>query len=479
MSTIRTRFAPSPTGFMHVGGARTALFAWLIARQAGGQFILRIEDTDQARLVSQSVDHIIKTLSVLGIDYDEGPDKNGPYGPYTQSQRLDIYHSWAKKLIDQGRAYTDPYSKEEIDNFKLQAKKDKKLFLYRDIRLDKPIKWQIGLPLRFLSDPKQYTWQDAVMGELSAGSEAIDDFILIKSDGYPTYNFGHIIDDYLMRCTHVIRSQEFIASTPKFLNLYEALNIEKPILATLPPILNNDGKKKLSKRDGAKDILEYINQGYLPETIINFLASLGWNDGTVKEIFSIDELISSFSLKRVQKAGAIFDENRLKWMNGYYIRQLDQQTLYQKMLPFWPEEAKNYDEQYKQKILNILQDRLKFGQELKDLSIFFFEDQPINLDLINNNKLLSKLGSDQLVNLLQNSYNELSKTEFNVDQLVINLNQLLDQTNQKPSILFSLIRIAITQVQSSPGLADTMEILGQQKTLRRIQETISALENKL
>ncbi len=476
MTTVRTRFAPSPTGFMHIGGVRTALFAWLVAKQTNGQFILRIEDTDQARLVDKSVEHIINTLITLGLDYDEGPDKNGPYGPYTQSKRLNIYKEWANKLINQGRAYTDPYSISEIEQFKIAAKNKKQPFLYRNIRPINPPKWREGLPLRFLSNPKHYTWQDAVMGKLSAGPEVIDDFILIKSDGYPTYNFSHIVDDYLMKCSHVIRSQEFIASTPRFLNLYEALNIERPILATLPPILNNDGKKKLSKRDGAKDILEYVNEGFLPEAIINFLASLGWNDGTTQELYSIKELINNFSLTKVQKSGAIFDENRLKWMNGHYIRQLNIDVLFEKVKLFWPEEAKNYPTDYKKKVLTILQDRLKFSKELTDLSIFFFTEQPINLNLINENKQLSKLSTTELIQLLKNSYDHLLKSNFKLDQLIINLNELLTLTNQKPNILFSLIRIAITQVKSSPGLADTIEVLGKEETLSRLNHTIEALK---
>jgi glutamyl-tRNA synthetase len=285
---VRTRFAPSPTGYLHVGGVRTALFAWLSAKQAGGEFILRIEDTDRERHVEESQQHIIDSLNWLGLAPDEGP--------FRQSQRLEIYQQWAQKLIDSGRAYADPFSREELDKFRDQSKQAKKAFLFRDYRPEKPPQWKEGLPLRFKSEPQAYGWHDEVMGDLSAGSEAVDDFILLKSDGYPTYNFAHIIDDHLMKVTHVVRSQEFLPSMPKFLNLYDALGIQWPTFATLPYVLGPDGHKKLSKRDGAKDILDYKREGYLPEALVSFLATLGWNDGTEQEIYSINELIKKFDL---------------------------------------------------------------------------------------------------------------------------------------------------------------------------------------
>ncbi len=236
MKSVRTRFAPSPTGYLHVGGIRTALFAWLVARQAGGEFILRIEDTDRAREVEGAEAHIIQSLKVLGLDYDEGPDVPGDYGPYRQTERLAKYQEWAQVLIDAGRAYADPYTSEEVQAFREQAQKAKKPFLYRKHRPENPPKWDGTTALRFKSDPKDYRWTDAVMGDLHAGAEAIDDFILIKSDGFPTYNFAHIVDDHEMQISHVIRGQEFIASVPNYLNLYEALEFEVPVLATMPHI---------------------------------------------------------------------------------------------------------------------------------------------------------------------------------------------------------------------------------------------------
>jgi glutamyl-tRNA synthetase len=328
--TVRTRFAPSPTGFVHVGGIRTALFAWLFARKHGGQFILRIEDTDQEREVEGSVGHIIESLKWLGIAYDEGPDIGGPHDPYYQSARLELYKKYAEQLIAAGFAYPDPYTEEEVETFRSKAEGEKRPFLYREHRPETFDEWDLPTaktggtrPLRFrVPEVKRYTWNDLVRGELSAGEEALDDFILIKSDGFPTYNFAHIIDDIEMGITHVVRGEEFISSTPKFLSLYEALDTAPPSYATMPVILGPDGKKKLSKRDGAKDVLDYRAEGYLPQAMRNFLALIGWNPGTEQEIFTDDELIAAFDFDRVQKGGGAFDEQKLLHINREWMRRL-------------------------------------------------------------------------------------------------------------------------------------------------------------
>ena len=473
--TVRTRFAPSPTGYMHVGGVRTALFAWLLARQGSGQFILRIEDTDKNREVEGSIQHNIDSLHWLGLQWDEGVDISGPHAPYLQSKRLETYHEWAQKLIAKGRAYADPYSPQEIQTFREQAQAAKKPFLYRNHRPKNPPTWDGTMPLRFKSEPKDYTWQDAVMGELHAGSESVDDFILIKSDGYPTYNFAHIIDDLLMECSHVIRAQEFLASVPNYLNLYEALQIERPILATLPHILGPDGKKKLSKRDGAKDLLDYAKEGYLPEAMLNFLASMGWNDGTEQELFTTKELIEKFSLDRVQRSGARFDEKRLEWMNGHYIRQLSPDELYHRAKDFWPHEAAGAHDSYKKQVLALVQERLKYLAELPDLTRFFFTDLPVDLSLIENNKQLARVDKPTLKTLLETARAELAQSDFSVDDLTNRLNGLLGLTHTKPGILFSLIRIATTEAPASPGLADTLAVLGKEVSLRRIDTLLAAL----
>jgi glutamyl-tRNA synthetase len=464
----RTRFAPSPTGYMHVGGVRTALFAWLIARQTAGQFILRLEDTDKVREVEGSAEHIMESLRWLGIDWDEGIDVGGPYEPYKQSERLDIYKEWAHKLIEKGRAYADPYAPEEVAIFREEAIAAKKPFLFREHRPENLPEWDGTRPLRFKSNPKEYNWHDAVLGDLHAGPEAVDDFILIKSDGYPTYNFCHIIDDLLMKCTHVIRSQEFTASVPKFLNLYEALEIRPPVLATVPFVMGPDGKKKLSKRDGAKDILDYAREGYLPEALLNFMATLGWNDGTKQEIFSVQELIEKFTLERVQRGGAKFDEQRLLWMNGARIRELTLDDLYDKVATFWPVEAADYTDTYKRQVLALVQERLKYFAELSNLTLFFFKDLPVDTELWTGHKQLKKLASPELKVLLEQAKVTLQESDFSVDNLTTGLNSLLERTGQKPAVLFSLIRIATTQAPASPGLAETLAVLGKTTVMRRI-----------
>jgi glutamyl-tRNA synthetase len=320
---VVTRFAPSPTGFMHVGGVRTALYAWLYARQHDGTFMLRIEDTDKAREVAGSIEHIMESLSWLGIDWDEGPKKEGPNAPYLQSERLEKYREYAQMLIDKGHAYPDPYTNEEIEAFRRQAENEKRVFLYRDFRPSETKPWDGKAPLRFrVPEIKRYEWEDLVRGTLSAGEEALDDFILIKGDGYPTYNFSHIVDDHLMGVTHIMRGEEFISSTPKFLSLYDALGIERPMIATMPVILGAEGTKKLGKRDGAKDILEYRAEGYLPEAMVNFLALLGWHPSDDREFLSKEDLIKSFDLSRLQKAGARFDEEKLLHLNREWLRTL-------------------------------------------------------------------------------------------------------------------------------------------------------------
>ena len=469
---IRTRFAPSPTGFLHVGGVRTALFAWLIAQKDNGTFILRIEDTDKAREVDGSIEHIKQSLRWLGIEWQEGVDIGGPYAPYLQSERLDIYKEWANKLIASGQAYADPYTKEQLEEFRNVAIVNKKPFLYREYRPSKPPVWDGKQPLRFKSDPKAYKWTDAVMGELSTGPDAIDDFILIKSDGYPTYNFCHIIDDILMGITHILRSQEFISSTPKFLNLYEALGIERPIIATLPYVMAIDGQKKLGKRDGAKDILDYKKEGYLPEAMINFLATLGWNDGTEQEIFSVDELIDKFSLDRVQKSPARFDEKRLLWLNGQWMRKLSLEKLYERCSSFWPESAKNSDAELKKQVLKLVQDRLKTLVDLPLLTSYFFEEPTPDWSIIDNNNQLSVIPRNEIVSMLTSAQTALSSNDYNPESLQQILNSLLETTGQKPSVLFSLIRLAVSWAPFSPALNDTLATLGHEKVISRLQSAI-------
>ena len=472
MTSVRTRFAPSPTGFLHVGGIRTALFAFLVAKQAKGTFVLRFEDTDKKREVPGSAEHLISSLKAIGIEYDEGPDVGGPFGPYIQSQRLDHYRAWAERLIEQGRAYADPYTSEEMQSFRDEAAAQKRAFRYRDYRPEHPPVWDGTQPLRFRSDPKSYTYHDEVMGDITTSPEVVDDFILIKSDGYPTYNFAHIVDDAEMHISHVIRGQEFISSMPNYLALYEALGLERPIFAHLPHIMNEQGNKKLGKRDGAKDVLDYIRDGYLPEAMMSFIATMGWNDGTEQEIFTKQELINSFSLNRVQKSGARFDEKRLLWMNGQFIRELNLDELAGRIEYFWPESAKKHSENYKKEVLKLAQDRLKTFKDLPALTSYFFEEPIPDLSLITENKQLRKLTPAEIVDILRTSRDALMQSDWTAEAIQETLNQLLEQTGQKPGTLFSLVRIATTWAPFSPQLNDTLRLLGQETTLARLQRAI-------
>jgi len=473
--TPRTRFAPSPTGYIHVGNARSALFPYLLAKQQKGQFILRIEDTDQARFVEDATDLILDTITWLGLTWDEGPRVGGSYGPYFQTERKSSYQAWAQKLIDKGLAYADPYTPEEVEAFREQAKQEKRAFLYRDHRPENPPVWDGSMPLRFkVPEIKRYEWHDEVMGDLSAGPEALDDFILIKSDGLPTYNFAHIVDDADMQVTHVIRGLEYIPSMPKYLSLYDALELPWPIFAHLPHILAADGKKNLGKRDGAKSVTEYRDEGILPEAMLNFLASMGWNDGTEQEVFTLQELVEKFSLDRVQRSGARFDEQRLLWLNGQHIRLLSLDDLYQRVTPFWPESARNADEAAKKQVLALVQDRLKTLADLPVLTSYFFEEPAPDWQMITSNKQLAKLENQEVAQLLEAAKAALEASAFDPESLQETLNGLLETTGQKPGILFSLIRLAVSWAPFSPALNDTLAVLGKDTVVRRLSAAIAS-----
>ena len=481
----RTRFAPSPTGYIHVGNVRSALYPYLIAKQTGGDFILRIEDTDQARFVESAEDLVLETLRWLGLDWNEGPDgkggEKGDFGPYHQTERRKIYLKWAEKMIEKGLAYADPYTPEQVEEFRNQAKLEKRAFLYRDHRPENPPKWELGMPLRFKTpEIKRYSWHDAVMGELSAGPEALDDFILIKADGLPTYNFAHIIDDFEMKVTHVIRGAEYVASTPKYLSLYEALEITPPILAHVPHILAPAGNKKLGKRDGAKSVSEYRDEGILPEAMLNFLAQLGWNDGTEYEIFSLEDLVEKFSLDRVQKSGARFDEQRLLWLNGQWIRRISQEDLFERVRDFWGENAKKSTEEYRREVLSLVFDRLKTLRDLPLASEYFFAEQKADSTMISANKQLKKLEKSEISKILNASIAKFESLENWTDEGIQEaLNELLAETGQKPGILFQIIRICLTWAPFSPALNQTLRAIGSGESLKRLKNSLQIIENEL
>lgn len=477
---IVTRFAPSPTGYIHIGNVRSAIYPYLFAKQKGGKMILRIEDTDRGRYVEGATELIEDTLKWLGLEWDEGPIVGGDHGPYFQSERLEKYHEWARKLIAEGRAYADPTPAEKIDEYRRECTEKKVPFLYRNFRPTDTPEWKPGIPLRFKAEPKDYDWTDAVMGDMHAGPEVQDDIILIKKDGYPTYNFAHIVDDAEMGVTYVMRGVEYLSSTPNYLELYDAFGLERPVLVSLPHILAPTGNKKLGKRDGAKSVTEYRADGILPETMLNYLACLGWNDGTEQEIYTKDELIEKFSLEKIQTSGARYDETKLMWMNGQWIRRIfDEQgcsALYDRTEGFWPEAAASFPEDYRKKVLAIIYDRLKTLSDLREMTSYFFEEPKVDLDMLVNNKFLKKMSESEIESLLKAAVAKLTAVEdWNADNLQNALNELLAESGKKPAELFSLIRIAVSFAPFSPALNLTLEVLGRDVTLARLNSTARSI----
>lgn len=477
---IVTRFAPSPTGYIHIGNVRSAIYPYLLARQHRGKMILRIEDTDRARYVEGATELIEETLEWLGLNWDEGPIVGGPHAPYFQSERKEIYHNWARRLIESGRAYADPTPPEQIEKYRKQCNEAKVPFLYRNFRPENPPEWQPGIPLRFKSEPKKYSWHDEVMGDMCTGPEVLDDIILIKKDGYPTYNFAHIVDDSEMGVTHVMRGVEYLSSIPNYLALYEALGLPRPKLVSLPHILAPTGNKKLGKRDGAKSVTEYRNDGVLPEAMLNYLACLGWNDGTEQELYTKEELIERFSLERIQNSGARYDEAKLLWMNGQWIRRIfDEQgaeALYARTTGFWPDSAADHDDDYKLKVLSIIYDRLKTLSDLRTMTGYFFADPAIDIDMLKGNKFLKKMSESELEELLKRSIAKLSGVpEWDEVHLQDALNKLLSETSRKPAELFSLIRLALSFAPFSPALNLTLDVLGRDISLARLNSVARAI----
>jgi glutamyl-tRNA synthetase len=485
MKPVRTRFAPSPTGFLHVGGVRTALFNYLLAKR-DGQFILRLEDTDRERFVPEGVGQIVESLDWLGLQPDEGfwiSDGEPQHLDYIQSERhkQGFYKQFADQLLEKGLAYADWTSPERLSELREAARTAKQPFLFR--KQTASLAGQDDAPHVIRVDIAAYTeqygasivWQDAVRDEFTTETALIEDFILLKSDGFPTYNFANVIDDHDMKISRVVRGDEFISSTAKHALLYDVFGWQRPMFVHLPVINGEDGKK-LSKRTGDTNALDYRDKGYLPEALLNFLALLGWNDGSEQEIYSLSELVEKFELTGINSSPAIFDQRRLDWMNGQWIREkIELDDLYKRSQGFWPAEAEQSDDAYKKTVLDVVRERLKYFAELPELTRFFFADLPIDETLITGHKQLKKLSKDELKDLLEKTKSSLSDSDFTVDDLTQRLNKLLDKTGQKPAVLFSLIRIATTQAPASPGLADTLAVLGKDRSLARLGQQLTNL----
>ncbi len=477
---VITRFAPSPTGFMHIGGIRTALYAYFIARQSGGVFILRIEDTDKEREVAGSIGHIQDSLSWLGIDWDYGPEKAGPFGSCIQSERLHVYKKYADMLVEKGLAYPDPYTKEEIDEFRELAKQEKRPFLYRNHRPKTFEAWDGTKPLRLkVSDIKRHHWHDLVRGDLEGGEEMLDDIILIKTDGYPTYNFAHIVDDYEMGVTHIVRGDEFISSTPKFLSVYEALDITPPEFVSLPPILRDDRSKKLGKRDGAKDILEYKSEGYLPETMVNFLSLIGWNPGTDDEKFSISELLQLFTIEKIGRAGAAFNEEKLLWLNKKYIEDMSSDEFFSYTKNAIPDDVlklTNFSDEQLEKLLPVVRERVHIAKEITEAFEageydFAFLDPKIDPVM-----LLPKKETDlaRVSSRLKHTSDLLGKIDFGSADAIKATIWDYAESEGRAEVLWPL-RVALTGKERSPDPFTVAYIIGKESTLKRIENACDTI----
>lgn len=487
MSKVRVRFAPSPTGYLHVGGARTALFNWLFARHHEGDFVLRIEDTDLARSTDEATQVILDAMRFLGLDWDEGPGKGGDYGPYYQSERLDIYKEYVEKLISIDRAYECFCTPEELEQKRKEQMKQGLATRYdgRCAHLTEEEKAQFRAEgrkpvVRFRAEQEGATdVLDMIRGSVRFENTQIDDFVIYKSDGMPTYNFAVVIDDALMGITHVIRGEDHLSNTPKQIQIYEALGFSVPKFAHIPMILGPD-KSLLSKRHGATSVMQFHDEGYLAEAMVNYLSLLGWGYDDSQTIFSKSELIEKFSLERVSKNPAVFDLKKLEWMNGVYIRELSLEEFYDRALPFLqeagflPAEPSAAERDYVLRILKELQSRVKLVSDVVEMAEYFFID-----DYEYNEKAVRKvLSKPQAADILRFALDAISSApDFSEENLKPLFVQGQEKFGVKMGEIIQPIRVAVTGTNVSPGIYEVLELLGQERSRERIQRTLEMLSD--
>ncbi|MBF8418005.1 glutamate--tRNA ligase [Weizmannia sp. FSL W8-0676] len=478
---IRVRYAPSPTGFLHIGNARTALFNYLFARSKGGKFIIRIEDTDQKRNVEGGVESQLKYLKWLGIDWDESIDVGGEYGPYRQSERLDIYKKYYEELLDRGLAYKCYCTEEELEaereaqlaRGEMPRYSGKCRHLTEEDR--KRLEAEGRKPsLRFhVPEGKVYTFNDIVKGEVSFESDGIGDFVIVKKDGMPTYNFAVAIDDHLMKISHVLRGDDHISNTPKQLMIYEAFGFEPPVFGHMTLIVN-EHRKKLSKRDGS--IIQFIEQyaelGYLPEALFNFIAMLGWSPKGEEEIFSREELIQIFDPERLSKSPALFDRQKLTWMNNQYMKKLDLDKVVELALPHLvkaglvPENRTPEEEQWVRKLISLYQEQMSYGAEIVELSKPLFFTDEITYD----DEAKAILSEEHVPEVLRAFLEELDRIEpFEAGEIKKGIKAVQKATGQKGKKLFMPIRVAVSGQTHGPELQSLIELLGREKVKKRLE----------
>lgn len=478
---IRVRYAPSPTGFLHIGNARTALFNYLFARSKGGKFIIRIEDTDQKRNVEGGVESQLKYLKWLGIDWDESIDVGGEYGPYRQSERLDIYKKYYEDLLDRGLAYKCYCTEEELEaereaqlaRGEMPRYSGKCRHLTEEDR--KRLEAEGRKPsIRFhVPEGKVYTFNDIVKGEVSFESDGIGDFVIVKKDGMPTYNFAVTIDDHLMKMSHVLRGDDHISNTPKQLMIYEAFGFEPPVFGHMTLIVN-EHRKKLSKRDGS--IIQFIEQyaelGYLPEALFNFIAMLGWSPKGEEEIFSREEFIQIFDPERLSKSPALFDRQKLAWMNNQYMKKLDLDKVVELALPHLvkaglvPENRTPEEEQWVRKLISLYQEQMSYGAEIVELSKPLFFTDEITYD----EEAKEILSGEHVPEVLRAFLEELDRIEpFEAGEIKKAIKAVQKATGQKGKKLFMPIRVAVSGQTHGPELQSLIELLGREKVKKRLE----------
>lgn len=484
MSDVRVRFAPSPTGAPHIGSLRTALFVWLWARHTGGKFILRVEDTDQKREVENGLELIMDSLKFLGLEWDEGPDIGGPTGPYVQSERLPIYQAHAKILLDNGAAYPCYCTPERLEQMRKEqqargepTRYDRRCRNYS--AAERAAHEQAGeskvIRLAVPLDGKT-TLHDFVHGDITINNKDVDDQVLLKTDGFPTYHLAVVVDDHLMKISHVMRADEWIPSFPKHVLLYQAFGWDVPEHGHLPDVLGTD-KKKLSKRHGATSVLQFRDEGYLPDALVNFLARLGWSYDDKTEIFSRAELVEKFTLDKIEHAGAVFDAAKLDWVNAHYIRQLSDDEFATRLLPFFERANIKADPAILRAFASPLKERMKKLSDAVSLADFLFVDEVTYDPQTLIGKGMDAASARTTLKTAQSTLEKFPQGTLDDDEKVeAELRVAADQLGMKYAPFFGTLRVALTGKTASPPLAPSMRLLGREKVLNRISHAIKLLD---
>lgn len=470
---VRTRFAPSPTGYMHIGNLRTAIFEYLLAKKYNGSFILRIEDTDQTREVEGAIDFIYKTLELCGFSIDEGPNNDKGYGPYIQSERKDIYKKYAEELVEKGKAYYCFCSEEELEAMRKRAEARKRPFVY-DGRCSRLSKEKIaenlanGIPYVIRQKmPKTGVTvvEDLIYGKIKIDNSILDDQILLKSDGFPTYNFANVVDDHLMDITHVIRGKEYLDQTAKYNLLYEAFGWEKPTYIHVAMVLGEDGNK-LSKRNGDASFMDLYNEGFLPSAIVNYLCLLGWSPAINQEVFTMDELINNFDETRISKSSSQYDVKKLEWFNHQYIQKMPDEEYLTWIKKYFTKDVSNKSDEWVNRLLLIYKSHLNYGKEINELVENFFND---NIEM--NAEAKEFMESDQVIERVISYFKaELEKLDdWNVDVINTAINNVKNALNVKGKLLYMPIRIKASGLMHGPDLADTIYLIGKDTVIKRLK----------